>query len=806
MGSNGKLGEPQMREIGVSGLNERAEIAVDLWGVAHIRANALADLFFAQGYNVARDRLWQIDLWRKRGLGLLSADFGPGFLEQDRASRLMLYRGDMAAEWAAYSPDAELICEAFVAGINAFVERIELREENLPPEFEKLGSRPSRWKAEDVVRIRSHCLTYNAVTEVIRANVLATAGTQADALRCQIEPPVEPVADPNLALSDIPMAVNDVLKLAKAPVSFSPERLAADLGQAPLWKRLSVEGEVVQIVESEGSNNWVVSSARTATGRPIMATDPHRAQTVPALRYMVHLSAPGLNLIGAGEPAVPGISLGHNGHSAFSLTISAADQEDVYVYETRPGDPSAYRYKESWESVTTIEEVFEVKGCTQQTFPLHFTRHGPIVFEDSGSRKAFAVRTVWSEPGSAPYLASLSAMRAKTFDDYRDALRGWGTPSTNHLYADVTGAIGWQVAGKTPIRPNWNGLLPVSGDGRYEWSGYAALDDLPSTRDPKQGFLATANEMNLPLGWEKDKPPIGYEWGEKSRAQRICDVLGGQANHALIDSCRLQNDLHSMPAQRMKIVLREMHFENEIASLAATHILNWDCVLHPESSPAALFETWITSHLKSALFDIFTEGKNSLLQPGAIQSVLSVAEKPDLWFESDAETRRQEIFQQTLAAAWRDCETGLGTDAHLWQWGKLHKLSLNHAVSRAFPELSASLDIGAMEIGGSGSTIMFAGYRPHDFQITSGPSVRIVMDVGDWDECLFVNLPGQSGDPSSRHYRSLTESWRDGDYKPLLYSREAVDEATEFRIVLAPAHKAASMNFDDFTSEPVISP
>ncbi|WP_245459617.1 MULTISPECIES: penicillin acylase family protein [unclassified Rhizobium] len=348
---------------------------------------------------MARDRLWQIDLWR------------------------------------------------------AYVERIERREENPPPEFEQLGSRPSRWKAEDVVRIRSHCLTYNAVTEVIRANVLATAGTQAEALRCQIEPPVAPVADPNLALSDIPMAVNDVLKLAKAPVSFSPERLAANLGQARLWKRLSVEGEVEQIVEPEGSNNWVVSSARTATGRPIMATDPHRAQTVPALRYMVHLSAPGLNVIGAGEPAVPGVSLGHNGHSAFSLTISAADQEDVYVYETRPGDPVAYRYKDSWESVTTIEEVFEVKGCTPQTFPLHFTRHGPIVYEDSRGRKAFAVRTVWSEPGSAPYLASLSTMRAKTFDGYRDALRGWGTPSTNHLYADVTGAIGWQVAGKTPIRP-----------------------------------------------------------------------------------------------------------------------------------------------------------------------------------------------------------------------------------------------------------------------------------------------------------------------------------------------------------------
>ncbi|MCA1444150.1 penicillin acylase family protein [Ensifer sp. IC4062] len=776
-----------MREIKVSGLSKRAEIAIDRWGVAHIRADVLEDLFFVQGYNAARDRLWQIDVWRKRGLGLLAADFGPGFLEQDRAARLMLYRGEMEAEWAAYSSDTKAICEAFVAGINAYIERVDCGGEKLPLEFEKLGSRPSRWNAEDVVRIRSHCLTYNAILEVARANVLAKAGRRADALRGRIEPSVEPVVDPNLALSDVPLAVVDLLNLAKAPVSFSPERLACSMGQAYLWSHLNVRGEVEPAIESEGSNNWVVSPARSTTGRPIMAADPHRAQTVPALRYLVHLSMPGLDLIGAGEPAVPGISLGHNGHSAFSLTISAADQEDVYVYETKPEDSTAYRYKDGWETMTTVEEVIEVKGCAPQTLSLRYTRHGPVVYEDCAKRQAFAVRTVWTEPGTAPYLASLSAMRAKTFDEYRRALRRWGTPSTNHLYADVTGTIGWQVAGKTPIRSNWNGLLPVSGDGRYEWSGYVALDDLPSARDPEQGFLATANEMNFPTGW--DKPPIGYEWGDRSRADRIHSVLSSQATHALVDSCRLQNDLYSTPAKRFQNILREQHFEDDIARRSASHLLAWDCSLDAASSPAALFEIWITIHLKPALLEIFTQGENSsLLQPGDIQSVLSLAEKPEQWFETNAEKTLQRVFEHSLAAAWRDCEARLGADPCLWRWGELHKLSLNHAVSRAFPELSASFDIEPVAVGGSGSTIMYASYRSYDFQITSGPSVRMVIDVGDWDKCLFINLPGQSGDPASPHYRDLKDSWLSGGYSPLLYSPEAIDPEVEELIVLEPTN------------------
>ncbi|HWK68574.1 MAG TPA: penicillin acylase family protein [Rhizobiaceae bacterium] len=772
--------------IEVHGVDESVEIAVDRWGIPHIRARNLHDLFFAQGYAAARDRLWQIDLWRKRGLGLLAADFGPGYLAQDHASRLFLYRGDMAAEWAAYGEDSEAICSAFAAGINAYVGRIEQGEESLPPEFSLLETRPSRWKAEDVVRIRSHCLTRNAISEIVRANVLARAGAKADALRKQLEPDAAPFADPAVPLSEIPLAAIDVFKLATASVSFSRERLAATLAEAGRWNRVNTLGDVVMESETQGSNNWAIAPERTATGRPIMASDPHRTHAVPALRYLVHLTMPGFDAIGAGEPCVPGITIGHNERIAFSVTISGADQEDVYFYETRPEDRRSYRYADGWEDMTVVDETFEVKGHPPQVLPLCFTRHGPVLFEDPENNRAYAMRTVWTEPGSAPYMSSLKVMRAQSYEEYRQALRDWGTPSMNHLYADVDGNIAWQAIGKAPIRRNWNGLLPVPGDGRYEWDGFIASEDMPSSTNPERGFLATANEMNIPEEWNATNPAIGYEWIDASRAQRIHRVLDGQPAHALADSCRLQNDLYTVAGERAKAVLKRMSFACETASRAADLILGWDCVAGPRSSAAALFEIWVTAHLKPALYTAFAQDEKirPLLQPGDIQSVLAVLERPQEWFGGDATETSRQIAESTLDAAWRDCQSRLGDDHTQWQWGKVHRLRLDHAVAAAFPEMSAEFDIEPIEVGGTGSTPMYGSYRPSDFVNITGPSVRLVMDVGGWDNSLFVNLPGQSGNPASPHYRDLTEAWLNGEYMQLAYSASAVDAVTASRMLL----------------------
>ena len=788
-----KIQHPAVTEqtLAIPGLAEGATIRIDRWGVPHIKAESLHDVFLAQGFNAARDRLWQIDLWRKRGLGCLAADFGPGYLRQDQASRLFLYRGDMTPEWAAYAPDAREICIAFAAGVNAYISLAEAGEVPLPPEFALMGTSPARWAAADIVRIRSHCLTRNVLSEVLRANVLTRAGVRADLLRADIDPPVTPHADVDVALADIPLAALDLFRLATAAVTFSAERLAAPLEQADRWQRVDAIGDVVLAAASEGSNNWAVSGARTETGRPIMAADPHRAHALPGLRYVAHLSAPGLDVIGAGEPSVPGIALGHNGHSAFSITIFGADQEDMMVYETDPAAPNRYRYKGDWELMTEVSERFEVRGHPDQHATLRFTRHGPVVHQSD--TRAFGIRTVWSDPGHAPYMASLSVMRAKSHDDWRDALKGWGTPSINHVYADESGTIAWQTVGTTPVRDTWNGLLPVSGDGRHEWQGALRLDDLPHMHNPDCGFITTSNENNLPEGWDSAARMIGFEWIDRSRAERIRERLANDPAHSLDAAGRLQNDQFTRAGERMNAVLAGVDFKGD-AAIAAAHLAGWDCVAGKDSSPALLFEWWVTRHFKPALFAAMTEGEGAtdLLWPGAIQSALDLAERPEAWFDADPCQQLDAILSDTLATAWRALCERYGADPTTWRWGDLHRLDLVHPLHRLGRSETQGWSLPSMPLGGSGSTPNYANYRTGDFQTITGPSVRLLMDVGEWDNCRFINLPGQSGDPGSDHYRDLAADWQAGVYHPLLWSDKAIEAATTTLLHLTPKPEGTS--------------
>jgi len=314
--------------VPVTGLQAPAEILTDPWGIPHIYASSTHDAFWAQGFQVARDRLWQIDTWRRRGLGLLSQVCGEEYAE--RAARLFLFRGDMHAEWLAYASDTKDIATAFTAGINAYVTLTREEPSRLALEFRELGYEPAFWAPSDVVCIRSHGLFHNVTQEVARALMLRDFGPAAEELRRQREPGGELTVPDGLDLSVIP---DDVLRdymLAVAPTQL----------RGPAGSSAAAGGGLVQA--GEGSNNWALAPARTATGRALLANDPHRIVSLPSLRYIVHLSAPGFDVIGAGEPALPGLSVGHNGHVAFGFTVFSVDQEDLYVYRTRPGQPREY--------------------------------------------------------------------------------------------------------------------------------------------------------------------------------------------------------------------------------------------------------------------------------------------------------------------------------------------------------------------------------------------------------------------------------------------------------------------------------
>jgi penicillin amidase len=737
--------------IHVRGLKQRAEILVDRWGVPHIYAKNADDAFFVQGFNAARDRLFQIDLWRRRGLGQLSEVLGPKYVDQDRAARLFLYRGDMEKEWASYGPRAKRMAESFAAGINAYIDA--LNSGALPLEFKLLGYKPAKWIASDVVRVRSHGLTGNLTAEVARANVICKAGPENGPRYDQFRVRLQPAWDIRVPEGLDPCLPSDVLKvfsLASQQVRFSGS--------------------------PDGSNNWTIAPKKSATGRPILASDPHRAYSTPSLRYIAHVSAPGLDVIGAGEPSLPGVSIGHNGSASFGLTRFYIDQEDLYVYELNPSNGREYRYGKGWEAMRVLRETIRVKGSAPVEAELVFTRHGPVIWADS--RRAYAVRSGWLETGTAAYFGSASYMAATNLGEFRAGIERSLAPGLNYVYADVKGNIAWVVGGLAPIRSNYDGLLPVPGDGRYEWTGFWRGEQLPATINPPEGYLSTANEMNLPADYPYKERRLGFEWGNVSRHERIDSVLKSLGRVTIEDSMKLQNDVTSIPAQRLVAMLARLKSEDPTAIAALELLRGWDGVEHGGSPQAALMEVWISRHLGRAY-----------LQTVLPRSLAGLVRTPDmgLMLESLERGAANNLLLYTLVAAYKETQRLLGTDVKAWRWDSLHhSLPAHPLLDSVDARMREKLQVGPFPKSGGPYTPNQSGYRASDYRQTGGPSFRVVVDVGDWDNSRAVNYPGQSGDPDNPHYRDLTDMWLKGEYFPLLYTRAAVEKAKKQQIVLLP--------------------
>jgi penicillin amidase len=366
-------------------------------------------------------------------------------------------------------------------------------------------------------------------------------------------------------------------------------------------------------------------------------------------------------------------------------------------------------------------------------------------------------------------------------------MRRWGMPSVNQVYADRSGTIGWASAGFNPVRRNWDGLLPVPGDGRYEWDGFIDADDLPWVKNPPRGFFATANEMNWPRDWNRVKIPA-YEWHENSRATRIHGVLDEQRRHSIGDSQALQTDVVSIPGLRLKALTVGLEGGDADARGALALLGSWDGRLGADSGPGALFELWWTGQLKPRVIAAFVADLaiRPLLAPGDPAAIQRALEQPGAKFGADPACARDRMLLETLSAAYRDAIARLGPDPMQWAWGRIHHGYFAHAITPV-ARLAYRFDVGPLPKGGSDSTPMAASYRTTDYRVMMGASVRIVVDVGQWDNSVWINAPGQSGDPRSPHYGDLARRWANGEYLPMLYSRAAVDEATETRIELVPA-------------------
>jgi penicillin amidase len=780
----------QTQTLKVEGLGRPVEIIRDRWGICHIYAENESDLFFAQGYNAARDRLFQLEMWRRQATGTCAELLGRRELERDIGARLLKFRGDMRRELGHYHPRGEQIVGAFVKGINAYIEAAERNPELLPLEFRLLGIRPGRWTPEVVVS-RHAGLLGNLTQELSYGRAVALLGPERVRELSWFRPGSPPLElDPAVDGSLLSEGVLDLYNAFRSPLRFQPEDVAPPY-RAARASYEALEGALRAAEEEDwwsppaGSNNWAVGGRRTLTGLPILANDPHRAQQIPSLRYWVHLSAPGWDVIGGGEPALPGVSIGHNEHGAWGLTVFGQDSEDLYVYETDPANPLRYRYRGDWEEMKVVRESIPVKGEAPVEVVLRYTRHGPVLHEDRARRKAYALRAAWLEAGCAPYLASLRMDQARTWEEFREACSYSRIPAENMVWADRKGNIGYQAVGISPIRPGWSGLVPVPGDGRYEWEGYLPILALPSMYNPPEGYIRTANNYMVPDGYPHVEA-LHYTWGDEMRAARIDEVLASGRRFTVADMMRLQQDELSIPARNLIAFLKDLPLADAAAARVRDLLLAWDCVLDKDSVAAAIYISW-ERRLQNRVRDLMVpEAARKLLGGINMKRLLDWIAAPDGRWGSDPTAARDALLARTLGEAVADLAQRLGGDQSRWQYGqaKFKHVLIRHPLSAAVSvDLRGRLDVGPLPRGGSASTVNATGGGDNQ---TSGASFRIVADLENWDNCVGTNNPGQSGDPASPHYRDLFEMWAAGKYFPVFFSREKIESVAEERVLLEP--------------------
>lgn len=743
--------------IAIPGLKEPVEVLRDRWGVPHIYAKNQDDLFFAQGFVAAQDRLFQMDMWRRIAVGETAEVLGKSSVIRDRLARLLQYRGDMQAEWAIYSPDAQRICTAFTAGINAY---INLMGDRLPIEFQIVGYRPKKWQPADCLgRTSVLAVAQNLRNEVTRARLVAAVG----AAKAQKILPTEPTVSLNPVEGLDLSAIDDTLlagyKAITAAVEFAPD--------------------------AGGSNNWAVDGSLSAFGKPLLASDPHRALALPSLRYVVHLNAPGWNVIGSGEPALPGVALGHNEKIAWGFTIVMTDQADLVIEQLNPANPNQYKVGDHWEDFRVLRETVAVKGTPPAELELRFSRNGPIIHEDLKRQQAFALRWVGSEPGAAAYLASLAIDRAENWDDFLLACGKWRTPAENMMYADVAGNIGWIAAAQTPVRKGYNGLLPVPGASeKYQWQGNLSVSELPQTKNPPEHFLATANHNILPPDYTRE---IGYDWSPPYRYERIRKQLSEKEQFNVDDFKRIQHDNVSIPGQQLSRLLQNVP---KIEASLKPHVellVNWDGRLTKKSAAGPIYGNWLRElsdgfyrmHVPAALVTDVADRSN-------ISQMLAELQNPSHeWFGGHPKQARDKLIVETFAKALEKTKAALGDNSNQWEWGKLHHVLLKHPLHKLSDAHASAFNIGPVP-SGSGPYTPDQARWDKNFARIHGATYRQVFDLSDWDLGQGTNMPGQSGQPGSPHYSDLLPLWSEGTYFPLAYSRKKVEEVTLNRLVLEP--------------------
>ncbi|HXG42172.1 MAG TPA: penicillin acylase family protein [Dehalococcoidia bacterium] len=754
------------RRLRLVGLREEVEVLRDRWGVPHIYARNLWDLFFALGYVQAQDRLWQLDFYRRLATGTLAEVMGEAALEYDRLMRRVGIGRVASRDVDRLGPQVREAMEAFAGGVNAW-----LASGTLPVECLLLRYRPQPWQVSDstaIGRFVAWTLSGNWDREVLRAWLLERFGPETLA---ELEP-------------QYPLGKPLVL-----PPGGSSRSQGPDL-------RGEFRDLALAVVRGGLSNNWVVDGAKSVTGRPLLANDPHLPLGIPCIWYEAHLEAPGLRAAGVCLPGVPAIIIGHNQRIAWGVTAAMVDQDDLYIERLDPSDPSRYLFQGRWEQGEVVREEIRVRGRQEPVVEeVLVTRHGPVISPClPGVDQPLALRSVCLE--ERDFAGGLMAlMQAQDWDGFRAALKGWVSSVLNFVYADVDGNIGYQMAGLVPVRRKGLGLAPVPGwTGEYEWEGYVPFEELPHSFNPPSHWLATANNKVV----DDDYPHfLSAEYVDSPRIERIVQVLTSRQALSRDDFRALQTDLQSLPGQELARIILSLEPRDPWARRAQTFVGAWDGSLHPESIAAAIVEAFFVHLVRRALEEKVGAMADFLLgRPihpirdaghffidAASWLLRKMEERPD-WFPGRT---WREVAEQALVDAVRDLRRRLGEDMTRWQWGRLHRIVLRHPLGQV-RALAPIFNRGPYPVGGDANTVAQAAYLPYDgYEVVSfAASWRMIIDLADFNRSLGVIPGGQSGNPASRHYTDQLQLWLQGEYHPMPWDREQVEKHLEARLELAP--------------------
>lgn len=794
--------------ITVPGLLDEVTVVRDDLGVPHIYARNEADLFFAQGYTHAQDRFWQMEWSRHIGQGRLSEIAGASLLENDKFIRNIGWPRIAAESTANYDAETLATLEAYSAGVNAY---IEANRENLSFNRTVLELVGDSWEIEPwtpvdttswgVVMAWNLRGNGNSNFELLQTELRAALGDELVEMLYLPYPDTRPVIaptakQPQFAAPQTPPVARAWSGLPTEVIGTPPDALLGTLD----WS-------------SVGSNNWVVNGDHTVSGMPLLADDPHLGVQLPSIWYENGLHGGRYDVVGVSLPGVPGVILGHNGQIAWGVTNVSADTQDLFIERINPDNPNQYEYQGEWRDMDVRTELIEVNGGDSVELTVRETIHGPLLNNvDDELEQAFAMQWTAMTP-TRQMRAVLQLNRAQNYAEFFDALQYWDTAGQNFVYADVDGNIAYQATGRYPIRPNWDGTLPVPGwTGEYEWDGFVPFEEMPRLFNPDEGYIITANNAII----DADYPYLlSVYWADGDRAQRIVDMLEDALAEGPVSAetyRAMHNDNYTLLADSYMPLIAPLTSDDDQMQTVLEQLRQWDRQLDADSGPAAVFELFYFHLVLRTIADELGEMADAYIGNGAAVRVLfhELARTPDHPFWDDVTTSEVETQAQQVEAALQDAVAWLNEvspDSAEWRWGDLHTVTyrsdplgqsgiglIEGIVNRgAFPYSGGTSIVNATSYGWD--RLLEVAENPETrgeyalgqfAEAGANPSMRMIIDLADFDSAELIHPTGQSGHPFHPHYDSMMEIYLAGEYAPMVFSAEAVANSGVEMLILQP--------------------